>query len=656
MRTLPRVALRDLLKDKSIISDSLAGEERDFVVNFVRRRVRLLIDANPTFEDAAHPGDLTPIATKGVGIALSSEVPKVQAALAAIRKRVKDEVKKGLHLPVDRTATKRVLDRPPSGDAASMRERLILSIIYQATAWDIRFADPANLDRLHLLFDRRLRLVERMLYEVGRSAARAWKAKPPAAGPWPDGLERAFEYPRVPRGVFEAPCKPDAKDFCTPPMDGWHLGDDNTIVGPLQTNPGTRPLWKSAKADSYALEFTPADPAKPKAVEAINGLFTRSSDFLTRNLMYCDHTIHALHLEALVFAESKRRAAGDPWLDGRVTSKPAGWLRLFHPLVSPGALQPDQGKFLAGSGEPDFFQHMPVRPQELQVGDHLIVYNHPAYEHSTLHGAWRLENAVVVQTTPDLLVQGHGSPIMSIASAKGHMLKLFLGALDICRAALRPLAGITGSAGSNVVKVSSTSAVRAGMKIDVIETATETPIAQQRKVIKVDARAKTVEFDGAGVTATTKHSLRRAHRPQFGGKFDSLFLASATSANEIFLLRRVDPANSSFAPGSQHGDWHIAWVAYPREDAIRQDVKRAAFVKKQHLVDFTVEKDGNDSVTVGWFPLYEPVTHRGKPVMKAGKIVGVQNVSIGVDNISAWTWFADPDANAANVPVIRPAV
>ena len=30
--------------------------------------------------------------------------------------------------------------------------------------------------------------------------------------------------------------------------------------------------------------------------------------------------------------------------------------------------------------------------------------------------------------------------------------------------------------------------------------------------------------------------------------------------------------------------------------------------------------------------------------------------SIGVDNISAWTWFADPDANAANVPVIRPSV
>src|SRR6185295_10592774 len=226
-----------------------------------------------------HPGDLTPIATKGVAIALIKEVADVRTALAAIRARVQADVKKGLHLPVDRTTTARVLDQPPSGDAASMRERLILSVVYQATAWDIRFADPANLDRLHRLFDRRLRLVERMLYEVGRGASRAWKAKPPAAGPWPDGLVRAFEYPRVPRSVFLTTCQPDAKDSCTAPMDTWHLGDDNTIVGPIQTNPGTTARWRPGNADAYALEFTPLDPAKPKAVDAIAGLFTRSSDF-----------------------------------------------------------------------------------------------------------------------------------------------------------------------------------------------------------------------------------------------------------------------------------------------------------------------------------------------------------------------------------------
>jgi hypothetical protein len=194
------------------------------------------------------------------------------------------------------------------------------------------------------------------------------------------------------------------------------------------------------------------------------------------------------------------------------------------------------------------------------------------------------------------------------------------------------------------------------MRIDVIEAATETPIAQQRKVTRVDTRAKTVEFDGAAVAATAKHALRRAHRPQFGGKFDSVFLASPTSANQIFLLRRVDRAASAFAAGSQDGDWHVAWVAHPREEQIRLDAKRAEFVKKQHFVDYTVEKDGATSMTVGWFPLYEPVKVRRKPVLKGGKIVGIQPISIGVDNISAWTWFADPDADAINVPVIRPSV
>ncbi len=650
------MGLRDLLKDKAIIANGLTGDERDIAKNFVARRVRLLIDANPSFNHPQRPGDLTDIATKGVGLALIKEVPRVQTALKAIRKLVDADVKSNLHLPVDRTTTKRVLDRPPTGDAATMRQRLLLSIVYQATAFDIRFAEPANLDRLHLLVDRRLRLAERMLYEVGRSAERAWKAKPPAAGPWPDGLERAFEYPRVPRTFFETTCQPDAKEICKAPMNAWHLGDDSTIVGPIQTNPGTTASWQPAADEAYALAYKPVDPTKPKAVEAIKGLFTRSVDFLQRNLLYCDHTIHALHLEAMVFGEGKRKPAGDTsWLDGVVATKPAGWLRLTHPLVSPGGDQTTQGKFLGGNGESAFFHHIAVRPGQLQVGDHLIVYNHPAYEHTTIHGAWRLENAVVVQTTPELRVQGHGSPIMTIDSAKAHMLSLFLKALERCRAVLRPVARVAASAGSTAVKVDSTSAVRIGMKIDIIETATETPIAVGRLVTRIDARKKIVEFDGAAVTATAKHALRRAHQTQFGGKFESIYISSATSGNEIDLLRRVDPANSSFAPGSRDGDWYVAWIAQPREEAIRTDSKRAEFVKKKHFVDYTVETSGGNSKTLGWFPLYEPVKKGGKPVIKGGKIVGIQPVSIGADNIAAWTWFADPDANAANVPVVRPS-
>ena len=100
----------------------------------------------------------------------------------------------------------------------------------------------------------------------------------------------------------------------------------------------------------------------------------------------------------------------------------------------------------------------------------------------------------------------------------------------------------------------------------------------------------------------------------------------------------------------------MGWQAADREEKIRTDTKRADFVKKMHFVDYTVEGTDADKLTVGWFPLYEPVKKNGKPEMKNGKIVGVQPVSVGPENIAAWTWFADPDANASNVPVIRPKV
>jgi hypothetical protein len=652
------VPIRDLLNDKEIFTKTLAGEERIFAKDFVLRRVRLFIEANPTFSDPKRPGDLTEQGTLGARLALLNELPKVRAALTEIQKRVTADVKKGLHLPIGSTVKRRVLDLPPAGDAQSMRQRLIMSIVFQASALEVRFAEPAHFDRLHRLCDRRLRLVERMLYDVGRGAYRAWAAKPPAAGPWPDGLERAFEYPRVPRTFFQTSCRPDANDSCQAPMNQWHLGDDNTIVGPLQTNPGVTDRWRQGSTDPYALEYTAADPAKPKAVDAIVGLFTPSTDFLKRNLMYCDHTIHALHLESLVFAESKRRAAGDTaWLDGVVAAKPRGWLRLYHPLVSPGTQQPTQGQFLAGNGEPAFFQHMTLRPDELQVGDHLIIYNHPAYEYSTLHGVWRLENAIVVQTTPTLLVQGHGSEILDIPSAKTVMLGLFRKALDNCRAALRPLAKVTANGTApKTVRVDTTSTLRVGMKIDIIEAATQAVLAEKRKVTRVDARTKTVEYDGTAVTATSKHVLRRAHITQFGGKFDSVQLESPTSGDMLFLLRRVEPAKSTFAPGALDGDWHVAWLAKEREEKIRVDATRAAFVKKTHFVDYTVETDGTNQRTVGWFPLYEPVKKGGVPVTKGGKIVAVNPVSVGPQNIAAWTWFADPNASAAIVPVIRPLV
>jgi hypothetical protein len=75
-----------------------------------------------------------------------------------------------------------------------------------------------------------------------------------------------------------------------------------------------------------------------------------------------------------------------------------------------------------------------VRISDLQAGDHLIIHNHPAYEQATVDGVWRLENAVVVQTFPELLMQGHGSRLQGQAGMWKDMIGLFNHELEVRRA------------------------------------------------------------------------------------------------------------------------------------------------------------------------------------------------------------------------------
>jgi hypothetical protein len=249
-------------------------------------------------------------------------------------------------------------------------------------------------------------------------------------GPWPDGLERIFEYPRVPQRVFLGMCHPDpVAGRCAVPMNDWYLRGSEHLLGPVRTNLGTRPAWPLA-ADGYSLRYT--DGPLPDVESAIEGLFVPSTDYLQRNLLFCDHTIHALHLEALVFSRRKR---GQPagWLGAERAGKPAGWVRLFYPFSNE--------RFLASSNEPVHFESRPVRETDLQPGDHVIVYNHPAYQHSTVAGVWRLENAVVVQSHPSLRMQGHGSRVYSKAGMWRTMLKL--------RSRSAPCAGCGSGCGSS---------------------------------------------------------------------------------------------------------------------------------------------------------------------------------------------------------------
>ena len=634
------MGLADLVKDPRLISTSPDTDLRGLTGDFVRRRVRRLVELNPADADPARPGDITAAATRTLAEVIASELPKVHAAGEEMWRRISNDAQQ---LPIDRATqrkrgTKRVLLGLKA--ARAQRRRLVRSITYQAAAVDITLVASAGLDRLHRLCDRRLRTVERMVYDVGRVARRAWtrpQIDSHAGGPWLDGHERLFEYPRVPAWLFGRACNPDPfnANRCRAPMEEWGYprGDVHLHAG-SRANPSAGAAWKR---NVDALEFVPG--AGLNAVAAIQNLFQPSSDFLARNLMFCDQTIHALHLEALVFAMTKR-GRGTAWLDEEVAAHGARWLRMHFLFNNP------EGAFLGGTEETLFFEHASVREADLQVGDHLIVYNHPAYANTT-SGVWRLENAVVVQTYPQLLMQGHGSAVHDKAGMWSAMLKYFTDDLAQYCADVEGLAHVDRF-GTNSVMVNHTRHVRPGIHVDIVrDDIGEEVLAGNREIVSMSGR--TIRYSGASVSSPLRHRLRLARGTAFDdGK-------EAINASTYRLVRRVPPEGSAYDRASQRADWYLTWRAKPAEDAIRNDSARAAFVKKQHLVEYTREQEFGRPVTIGWFPLWQASSEKGGPARRNGKIVSTEPVRVDPRQVAGWTWFFDPNpARRDRVPVVRP--
>jgi len=632
------VALADLVKDARLISTSRDVDVRRLTADFVLRRVRRLVELNPADADPARPGDITAAATTTLANLIAGELPRVHAAAEEIWRRVAADAEQLLIDPA--TQLKRGTQRPrtPLKSALGKRRRLVRSIVYQAAAVDITLADPGGLDRLHRICDRRLRIVERMVYDVGRPGVRSWnlpQIESHRGGPWPDGYERLFEYPRVPASLFARTCRAGSMRLCSPPMNEWALPvGDPYLHAAYRANPPSRASWR---LNDYGLDFVP--DAGVGAVAAIQKLFQPSPDFLGRNLLMCDHTIHALHLEALVFAMTKR-GRGTAWLESEVAAKGPGWLRLDAQFEGPR-------RFLAGHSEPLFFEHATVRQADLQVGDHLIVYNHPAYA-ATTGGVWSLENAVVVQTSPELLMQGHGSAVHNQAGMWTAMIRYFRQELKEHRAAVEGLARIERF-GPNTLVVNDAQFLRLGMRVDIVrDDAGEDVLAANREIVSLSGR--TIRYSGASVSASARHRLRRARRTMFDDRKEAI------DGDTFQLARRVPPAQSQYEGIHQRADWFLIWTTRkPRDEAVRTDPRRAAFVKERHFVEFTRELDSGTANTVGWFPLWRPATKAGSPLRRNGRIVNTEPVDVQVRDVAGWTWFFDPDpAKRDRVAVIRP--
>lgn len=640
------MALADLLKDARLApSDALLAETakatglskgfvRALTADFVRRRVRRLVALNPGNASPARRDEITEPATRAMADVIAGELPRTGAAALDVWRRVAGDRS---HLPIDAVTLRKRGTGRSHASALGERRRLVFTIAYQAAAADIGLVAAGGRDRLHRLCDRRLRIVERMLYDVGRAGVRAWSraaitARP--GGPWLDGYERLFEYPRVPQSAFLDACQPDQNGRCRPPMQEWgHPSGDSFVHAAIRTNPAVAASWPRA---NDVLGFAPA--AGASAVAAIQQMFTPSTDFLRRNLMYCDNTIHALHLEALVFAMTKR-GAGTEWLDADVAAGGSGWLRVQFQFGNPQ-------RFLGSSGDSRYFEHVTVRESDLQVGDHLIVYNHPAYDKATLSGVWRLENALVVETVPELKMQGHGSRLLTKGGMWEEMVGLFNKELVQRRADVEGLTRIDAF-GANAVTVQSTEHLARGLRVDIVsDDLQETVLAADRTVVSIAGRR--VRYDGPSVSASGRHRLRRARTGEFAGRRDVIEMSL------VRIVRRVPPERSAYDGRHQRADWFLCW----RDDAaeaIRQDAARAAFVKHHQLVDYTREQVNGKPATVGWFPLWRPAQKAKAPVSRNGKIAATEEVRVTPEQIAGWTWFFDPEpARRDRVPVIRP--
>jgi hypothetical protein len=436
--------ISDLASDAELVL-SPTDREHEVRVRFVGVRLRALIAATPTLGTTTDPTAIAPVKTQ-----LKSELAAAKTAVAAVIATMNtyESATPSKLLLLDEANTdpsllqlyvKRGLLKATSPlKLREKRQDLILALAWSATAVHPQLQASGRKDDLCEIVERRLRLVERMFYGIGVNLhqLKDREIMNSPNGPWKDGAKRVFEYPRLTRKQFDSLCQPatPTSTACQGPgMNGWSrrgnlLVHDFKLADPADSRWDASPL---APADYVR----PYKPSAGTAKDAVEKIFTPSENFKERNLLGCDQVLHLLHIESMMVAGNHRNQS-DTWFDTVVSGKPAGWLRVTSSWgckPDPAGAPPPPDPYLGGAQEPAYFEHAKVKLADLQLGDHLIVYNHPIYDRLTTAGVWRLENAMVVQVSPTLFLQGHGTAPLAPATMRNFVIKLCNTELEAAR-------------------------------------------------------------------------------------------------------------------------------------------------------------------------------------------------------------------------------
>ena len=447
----------DLARDKALVPATGTGFDRSMRAAFVSIRARAMLAADSTLRDSANEADIADAKVATVKSQLTTDLGLAAQAVQSIAAKVATDetANKLLSLDPSDVDPKLVAEYVRIGVLSTTpkdkRKELVQTLVWWATALDPALLQTGGADDLHELVDRRLRTAERMLYYVARKVGRGFdmaaiRANP--AGPWETGFKRIFEYHRLPGG-FMSLCQPHATTRAcqAPALAGWRAGA-GMLTHAFKVAEGATSYWRLPTVpdpEGYLLVY---DTNGGSAVDAVDNVFTASTDFKKRNLLACDHVLHLLHIESLLHARRKRDPSTTWFQTLAARTAPADWLRIYTPW--------SDIQFLVGEGEPQFFEHVRIPAADLQVGDHLIIFNHPVYDRLTITGVFRLENSLVVQVYPKLLLQGHGILPQTPAALKSHMLGLANRYLDGARKLVEQNMAAASATGYPVIELEGT--------------------------------------------------------------------------------------------------------------------------------------------------------------------------------------------------------
>jgi len=254
---------------------------------------------------------------------------------------------------------------------SKLRRRV--EVVYGALAAKPELAQSANENLLDFIIKRRYRAVMRMDYFVN-----------PNSGGY-------FRYPKT----------------CS------------TNTG-YQVNEDANTFWVAFNYLGRFFKLSPPNPNPPQVLASfkIDKLFTRKSDPCLGNLLDCARVLSVVFMDTLFEAINKDtlfiHLESKP--DFVVTTPPPSSVVLRHPHLSICHVNSDvNAHFIMDSTSEGLFSKLDVPATDLQVGDHVYIYNHPLYKVFNPNGSWRGEHALVYdlenrnyRSSSGFMFGGHG--------------------------------------------------------------------------------------------------------------------------------------------------------------------------------------------------------------------------------------------------------